>query len=126
MSCDAIRARLTSGTAAALEVSEHLDGCDACTRYAARIGIARQLLREHHGNVEPDVHFANRVSARVEGQPASTLGWAAVRVLPATFALLLILAWLSWQATPDSAVSFLASPTEDPLGWVLDSARVGS
>ncbi len=126
MSCDAIRGRLTSGSCTAREVSEHLDGCDACTRYAARIGIARQLFREHHAHVEPDANFAGRVSARLQGQPVSALGWAAVRVLPATCALLLILAWLSWQATPDPAASFLASPTEDPLGWVLDSTGFGS
>ena len=125
MSCDETRDRLTSGNAEALEVSAHLDRCDACARYAARIGIARQLFREHHGNVEPDERFADRVAARLHVQPASTLGWAAVRILPATFALLLILAWLSWQA-PDSASSFLASPTEDPLGWVLDPTRFGS
>ena len=117
---------MTSGIAEALEVSEHLDRCDACARYAARIGIARQLFREHHGNVEPDEHFAGRVFARLRGQPVSTLGWAAVRVLPATLALLLVLAWLSWQAIPDPASSFLASPTEDPLGWVLDPTGFGS
>ena len=126
MSCDDIRDRLTWGNAEALEVSEHLDRCDACERYAARIGIARQLFREHHGNVEPDEHFAGRVAARLHGLPASTLGWAAVRILPASFALLLILAWLSWQATPDPASTFLASPTEDPLGWVLDPTEFGS
>ena len=117
---------MTSGHPEAIDVSEHLDRCQACARYAARIGIARQLFREHHGNVEPDAHFASRVSARLHGQPESTLGWAAVRVLPATFALLLILAWLSWQTTPDPAAWFLASPTEDPLGWVLDPSGFGS
>ena len=126
MSCDDTRDRLTSGNVEALEVSEHLDRCDACARYAARIGIARQLFREHQGNVEPDAHFAGRVSARLRGQPVSTLGWAAVRVLPATLALLLVLAWLSWQATSHPASSFLASPTEDPLGWVLDPTGFGS
>ncbi len=126
MSCDDIRDRLTSGNTEALELSAHLDRCDACARYAARIGIARQLFREHHGNVEPDEHFAGRVAARLHVQPASTLGWAAVRILPATFALLLILAWLSWQVTPDFAFPFLASPTEDPLGWVLDPTGFGS
>ena len=126
MSCDDIRNRLTSGNAEALDVSEHLDRCDACEHYAARIGIARQLFREHHANVEPDGHFPGRVAARLHLQPASTLGWAAVRILPATFAMLLILAWLSWQATPDPASSILASPIEDPLGWVLDPSGFGS
>ena len=126
MSCDDIRIRLTSGNTEALEVSEHVARCDACERYAARIGIARQLFREHHGNVEPDEHFAGRVAARLHVQPAPMLGWAAVRILPATFALLMILAWLSWQATSHPASSFLASPTEDPLGWVLDPTGFGS
>ena len=126
MSCDEYRDRLTSGSAEAVEISEHLDRCDACARYSARIGIARQLFREHHGNVEPDEHFAGRVAARLHVQPAPMLGWAAVRILPATFALLMILAWLSWQATSHPASSFLASPTEDPLGWVLDPTGFGS
>jgi anti-sigma factor RsiW len=126
MSCDDIRDRLTSGNPQALEVSDHLEHCDVCARYAAKIGIVRQLFREHHGNVEPDGRFAGRVAERLHRELASTLGWAAVRILPATFAVLMILAWLSWQVTPDLAVPFLASPTEDPLGWVLDPTGFGS
>lgn len=126
MSCSEIRDRLASGSAGAPEVSAHLERCEACSRYSARVSAARRIFREHHANVEPDIHFADRVVAHLGLEAGPTLGWAARRVLPATFALLLVLAWMSWQATLDSAPSVLASPTEDPLGWVLDPTGFGS
>ena len=44
-----------------------------------------------------------------------------MRVLPATLALLVVLAWISWSVVPDtSAARTIVSPTEDLLTWVLD------
>jgi hypothetical protein len=123
MNCHDARERLTAEAGEpGGPVAGHLKACPACARFAERMRVARELLREHHGNVEPDAHFATRVAARLTREPASRLGWAAVRVLPATLALLLVLAWLSWQTTPDPASLLAESPTDDLLTWVLDRA----
>jgi hypothetical protein len=127
MNCHDARNRLTAGTGGPERaVAEHLKACPACARFAGRMRIARELFREHHGNVEPDAHFAGRIAARLRDQPTTRLGWAAVRMLPATVALLLVLAWVSWQATPDPASLFEESPTDDLLTWVLDPTGDGS
>jgi predicted anti-sigma-YlaC factor YlaD len=107
-------------------IAAHLETCPACTRFAERLRLARELLREHHGHIEPDAHFAGRIAARLSDEPTARLGWAAVRVLPATIALLLVLAWVTWQATPGPASLFDESPTDDLLTWVLDQTGDGS
>jgi predicted anti-sigma-YlaC factor YlaD len=123
MNCHDARDRLISGTGEPNgPIAGHLKACPACARFAERMRVARELLRDHHGNVEPDAHFASRVAARLSHERESRLGWAVARVLPATLALLLVLAWLSWQTTPDPASLFAESPTEDLLTWVLDRA----
>jgi hypothetical protein len=102
-------------------VALHLSDCGACARFAERLRVARGLFREHHAGIEPDGQFAGRVVARLDGEPVSPLGWAAVRVLPATLALLVVLAWLSWSVVPNSTASqTVVSPTEDLLTWVLE------
>jgi hypothetical protein len=126
MKCRDVRDRLTvQADEPAGSITAHLKGCAACARFADRVRVARTLFREHHGDVEPDVHFASRTAARLTVEPASRLGWAAVRVLPATLALLIILAWLSWQSTPDPWSLFEDSPTDDLLTWVVDQAGEG-
>ena len=92
------------------------------TRLAKRRAAARELFRDHHGNVEPDALFADRVVARLPSQSEAALGWAVARILPATLALLLVLAWLSWQTTPVADPALEVSPSEDVLAWVLDRA----
>jgi hypothetical protein len=103
-------------------VETHLKRCAACARFAERLRMARGLFREAQCEAEPDVHFANRVAARLSVEPSARLGWAAGRLLPATLALLLVLAWLSWQSAPETESWVAASPTEDLLTWVLDQA----
>jgi len=92
----------------------------ADTRLAKRRAAARELFRDHHAHVEPDALFAERVVARLPSQSEAALGWAVARILPATLALLLVLVWLSWQATPVVDPVPETSPTEDVLAWVLD------
>ena len=127
MNCHDARNRLTAGVGKPEgTIAEHLKACRACARFAGRLQVARELFREHHGDIEPDARFAVRIAARVSTEPASKLGWAAVRLLPATVALLLVLAWVSWQATPDPASLFDESPTDNLLTWVLDPTGDGS
>jgi predicted anti-sigma-YlaC factor YlaD len=126
MNCQDARDRLTErADEPSGPVSEHLKDCAACARFAERIGLARELFREHRADVEPDAHFANRVAARLSAEPTARLGWAAARVLPATLALLLVLVWLSWQSAQGPASVSVESPTEDLLTWVLDRAGEG-
>jgi len=99
---------------------------DDAARLEARLEQARQYFRRHHANVEPDAAFTQRVSARLERQPSELLGWAALRLLPATAALLAILAWFAFQSTPltQAAVADNA-PTDDLLSWVLEEPENG-
>ena len=78
-------------------------------------------LREHHGNVEPDAAFAARVAARLPQGSAEVLGWAASRLLPATLALALVLAWFALGAAPvQPTANEDSAPTDDLVGWVLE------
>jgi hypothetical protein len=121
MNCREVRDRLSASPVEPSDaVADHLRGCAACAAFAGRVELARTILREHHGGFEPDAHFANRVAARLGEAPNGKLGWAAVRLLPATLALLLVLAWMSWRAEPVPSYASSSSPTEDLLTWVLE------
>ena len=124
MSCGELRDRLTRNADARRDPSHerHLEQCAACRTYAERLGTARQLLRAHHANLEPDASFNSRVIARLPNSPTEALGWAAVRFLPATLALALVLVWFTLQATPQptEAADVTLAPTEDLLSWVID------
>ncbi len=89
----------------------------------SRMDEVRRLLREHHAGVEPDPGFAQRVVARIEREPRDLLGWAALRLLPATLVLALLLVWWTVTRTPDPATLLLESPAEDPLGWVAEAGE---
>lgn len=124
MNCGQVRDRLTSNADARHEPAStrHLEECATCRTYAERLSTARQLLREHHGNVEPDADFSHRVMTRLPHGPTEVLGWAAVRMLPATVALALVLAWFAFQSTPQTTTTetVAVAPTEDLLAWVID------
>jgi anti-sigma factor RsiW len=115
--CRGVRERLLDGESREAS-SAHLDSCEACARFAARMEAARELLdkRSHH---QPDAFFAQRVVAALpEGQ--DVLGWAALRVLPATLAAALVLSVWCWLATPVPSQLVEQSPTDDLLAWVIE------
>ena len=123
MNCGKLRDQLTAPEAGPLQeaLQRHLRDCASCRRYAARVEAARTLLRDHRAEIEPDPGFAARVSARLHEAPAEMLGWAAQRLLPATLALFLVLAWFAFSATPDTTyASEDPAPTEDLFTWVLE------
>lgn len=120
--CDEVRERLPSMTG---EQRRHLDDCPACRRYAERAAAAKRYFENHRSDAVPDAAFAARVTERVNGRTAGAMGWAAMRLLPATAALAVILAWFAFQAAPSQEVAEVVSPTEDLLSWVLDQAETG-
>ena len=122
--CNEARKRLTSKNGAGDE--RHLAGCPACREYAGRLQAARHYFEAHHGGVEPDASFAARVAQRLNGRPAAALGWAAWRLLPATFALALLLAWFAFQSGPPYAeATDSLTPTDDLVGWLLEQPENG-
>ena len=123
MNCSKLRDRLTDpgGAAPSAGGEEHLQACADCRRFAARLGTARRLLREHHCAAEPDAAFAARVAQRLTDGSAEMLGWAAARLLPATLTLVLVLAWFAIRVDSPAQVAQEASPPTDNLvSWVLD------
>ena len=90
----------------------------------ARLERARVYFQEHHAGVEPDSGFATRVAARLERPSTDLLGWAAWKLLPATLALAVVLAWFALRVTPGTGSVASASPTEDPVGWILNETEV--
>jgi hypothetical protein len=109
----------TLGEASAAGVARHLKDCVACSRYAERLGAAGVLLRDHHAELAPPAGFTARVGAALPA-PAGLLGWAALRVLPATLALVLVLSGWCWLEAPWPSVPLGESATDDLLSWVLE------
>jgi hypothetical protein len=126
LSCAPLRARLTAGVVADAAMLGHLRACAACARYARRLDDVRRHLRGHRLDVTPDPGFAARVAARLPHGPGELLGRAALRLLPATLALALLLAWLSWSVAPDPQSLLFVSPAESPLVWVAEANEAGS
>ena len=48
------------------------------------------------------------------------LGWAALRLLPATLGLLLLLSWLNLRDSGSASPAETSDPIEVVLSWVLD------
>jgi len=121
--CDRYRARLGAAVDGTLprELESHPEGCAECARFAARLAAAREALRGHHANVEPDAGFAARVAVRLRRDPAVDLGNAALRLLPVTLMLLAVLAWIAFRSEPLPA----DSSSEDVLGWVVADSTGG-
>jgi len=124
MNCNKLRDLLIhpEGPLIAEGGQRHLEDCADCRRFADRLRTARELLENHHGNVEPDAAFAARVVTRLPQGSAELLGRAAARLIPATLALVLVLAWFAYRADPVQTVAEESVPTEDLVSWVLDQS----
>jgi len=125
--CRDLRVRLMEGRDLPGALAGHLDECPDCAHYAGRFHAARDLFRQHHGEVEPDAGFAARVTARLPQQSTVVLGWAALRLLPISVALVVLLFLLSlWipEATPTQTAA--QAPTDDVLTWVIGTDEEAS
>ncbi|MBD3868819.1 MAG: hypothetical protein IFK94_11895 [Acidobacteria bacterium] len=107
-------------------LSEHLAGCEDCRNLRAALDATGSMLRSRHAGVVPDGAFATRVRARLQREPAQVLAAAALRLLPVTVIILLLLSWLAFTATPQAEALQGEAPTEDVLAWVLEVPEEGS
>lgn len=124
MECREIRDDLTTGGGRVppVELATHLGDCAACARFAERALLAGELLGQRL-EVEPDAGFVARVVGALP-EPSSVLGWAALRVLPATLALALVLGgWTLWRTQMPSQL-VQESPDDDVLTWVMETEEV--
>ena len=94
-------------------------------RTEKRTEAARLFFRTHHAQVEPDAGFAVRVAAQLDRKPVDLMSSAALKLLPGTLALVLILAWFA-SRTPEPSVNSATSSSDDLLTWVLDESSVES
>lgn len=125
MNCHRTREQLVANEwdSMAAAVEAHLETCEECTRFAGRLHMAGELLGERQLDLVPDPGFASRVVAALP-EPPQLLGWAALRVLPATLALALVLVgWTFWESQAPSMLVEEA-PSDDLLTWVMESEEV--
>jgi hypothetical protein len=88
--------------------------------------MARELFSDHHAGAEPDAGFAARVVAALPDSTSEVLGWAAIRLLPATLALALVLTLWALVVTPSPTSLVNQSADEDLWSWILSSPGGGS
>lgn len=123
MNCNEARHTLTLGHGTkAYGLDAHLADCSACRGYASRLATAQKMFREHHGDVLPDAGFAARVVARLPDPASEVLGWAALRLIPATLLLALVLAWVALDTPATTIVEETVAPTDDLVSWILEQS----
>lgn len=123
MNCKKVRQLLSKESALdGRDLDRHLSRCQACSTFAERLELTREALRTHHAGAEPDSAFAARVVARLPRR-APIIGWAAMRLLPITTALLFVLSAWVWLGTETPSELMASAPTEDLVGWVLEGVN---
>lgn len=108
---------------ASSELRRHLESCAACASFAARLELAGELLGRRGLELEPDAGFVARVQAALP-DPPQILGWAALRVLPVTLALALVLGGWTYLQTQAPSALVEESPSDDLLTWVMETEEV--
>ena len=123
MRCNAVRdSLLRPGTGPSREAATgHLAACPACRRFALGLAATRRDLRDHHAGIEPDAAFATRLSNRLETDPQEIAGRAALRLLPLSVALLLLLLLISAGTAPLEQAPTSEETTQAYLNWVLQA-----
>jgi hypothetical protein len=128
MKCAAVKDRLMqpAGNPVGESTTRHLDGCPSCRRFAESLSEMRRDLRDHHAGHEPDAAFAARVSSRFESDPGEMVGRAALRLLPISAVLLLLLLWISAGTDPREPELTSEESTQATIDWVLQSTDEAS
>ncbi|MBI3450211.1 MAG: hypothetical protein HY049_15005 [Acidobacteria bacterium] len=94
-------------------------------RLDERTREARLYFQRHHANAVPDAGFVARVTARLTPDPAGTLGWAAMRLLPASLLLALVLGYVSVRTTGSGDAPTVRAGDDDVIAWVLEGREAG-
>lgn len=97
--------------------ADHLAVCPRCAGFADKLASFRSGLAARHAGVTPPAGFAAAVRARRDRSDADGLGWAMWRLLPATVALVLLLA--VWTYRTPSPLDMTLDPDDDLLSWVV-------
>lgn len=118
MNCRRARQLLIAPGPASRQVREHAAACEECASYRQRLDAVYRALGDHHTPVAPPAGFASRVRGRLH-RDEDPIGWAALRLLPATLGLILLLSWLNLRAT-EPAADEITDPTTAVLTWVLN------
>lgn len=128
MNCNEVRRRLLKLTAPPPPggpLADHLEGCEPCGAYAARLAHTVRALADHHAGIEPDAAFAARVVAALP-ERNGLLARVALKLLPAALALVLVLGgWIVIEQRRHT-VTQETIPTDDLLTWVLQTEENGS
>jgi hypothetical protein len=88
-----------------------------------RLRQARLYFERHHANVEPDAGFAGRVASRLSRGRAEMLGWAALRLLPVSLLIAIVLGWTSLRTEAWKEASVRQVADEDVIAWILDGGE---
>ncbi len=123
MNCRSARDTLIATDGTDPVALRHAEGCPACARFVGRLEAAHELLGER-SEISPPPGFALRVRERLETSE-DLLGWAALRLLPATLALALVLSWLSLRET-DPLTTETSDPETAVVSWLLDDAGLSA
>lgn len=110
----------SAGRVSSRALEKHLEDCPECARFLARARLAAETLGERRSAVIADAGFAARVVEALPQKADDLFGWAALRVLPATLALSLVLGVWCWRTTGAPSTLLEESPTDDLIGWVLE------
>jgi len=99
-------------------VRRHVADCDECGHFNQRLEAVERALGNHHLQVAPPTGFAGRIRARLPSND-DPLAWAALRLLPATLGLVLLLSWLNFHGS-ERFEAEVEDPTTAVLTWVID------
>ena len=119
MKCRRAR-QLLSAQDPSRELRSHVAACPECDSFRRRVDAVVGALGDHHVAITPPPDFVARVRRSL--QDDDPLAWAALRLLPATLGLVLLLSWLNLRAVEPAATESTDDPTTVVLNWVLDPA----
>jgi hypothetical protein len=109
-----------------------MTGRKSADELARRLEDVRRALLARHAAIEPDAHFADRVTARLPRAEGWTIAWAARRILPASLAVaavLMVAALATTRSTSRPIAQASTSPAStsqaggDALEWLLEGGE---
>jgi hypothetical protein len=125
MRCETVEKRLQDAVPLTAAERAHVEECSRCAASARRWEAWRTGLARRGEDIEPGPGFAAAVVTSLP-RHNSPMEWAALRLLPASAALVLALTgWCVLRGLTPSMVTSSVS-TQDALTWVLEGGGGGS